>query len=119
MLSHPTQSKQDRKWGQGSGVRASLGALGSLWRDRKEDREEEEADQEMYTPHTTTLKGTRVTSSNGDNYIILSPVSSEGQVSVGRRGLYSERVEQFVSVWLQRSAGAETSSEVQNIDFSR
>ncbi|XP_035772118.1 regulator of G-protein signaling 3-like [Neolamprologus brichardi] len=82
LLSHPTQSKQDRKWGQGSGVRASLGALGSLWRDRKEDREEEEeeADQEMYTPHTTTLKGTRVTSSNGDNYIILSPVSPEGQL---------------------------------------
>ncbi|XP_076747352.1 regulator of G-protein signaling 3 isoform X4 [Maylandia zebra] len=82
LLSNPTQSKQDRKWGQGSGVRASLGALGSLWRDRKEDREEEEEeeDQEMYTPHTTTLKGTRVTSSNGDNYIILSPVSTEGQL---------------------------------------
>uniref|UniRef100_A0A3Q2WZB1 PDZ domain-containing protein n=1 Tax=Haplochromis burtoni TaxID=8153 RepID=A0A3Q2WZB1_HAPBU len=81
LLSNPTQSKQDRKWGQGSGVRASLGALGSLWRDRKEDREEEEEeeDQEMYTPHTTTLKGTRVTSSNGDNYIILSPVNPEGQ----------------------------------------
>ncbi|XP_063345087.1 regulator of G-protein signaling 3-like isoform X1 [Pelmatolapia mariae] len=82
LLSHPTHSKQDRKWGQGSGVRASLGALGSLWRDRKEDREEEEEeeDQEMYTPHTTTLKGTRVTSSNGDNYIILSPVNPEGQL---------------------------------------
>ncbi|XP_030579555.1 regulator of G-protein signaling 3-like isoform X2 [Archocentrus centrarchus] len=83
LLSHPTHSKHGRKWGQGSGVRSSLGALGSLWRDRKEDREEEEEDeedQEVYTPHTTTLKGTRVTSSNGDNYIILSPVNPGGQL---------------------------------------
>lgn len=107
MLSNPTQSKQDRKWGQGSGVRASLGALGSLWRDRKEDweEEEEEEDQEMYTPHTTTLKGTRVTSSNGDNYIILSPVSPEGQVSVRRRGLYSEGVEHSLSVFGSSTEG--------------
>lgn len=62
-----------------------MGALGSLWRDRKENREEEEDDEQdvtEYSPRTTTLKGTRVTSSHGDNYIILSPVNPGGQVSL-------------------------------------
>uniref|UniRef100_A0A3B4ZI46 PDZ domain-containing protein n=1 Tax=Stegastes partitus TaxID=144197 RepID=A0A3B4ZI46_9TELE len=85
LLSHPSHSKHGQRRGQGSGVRSSLGALGSLWRDRKEDREEEEdkdEDQEAteFSRHTTTLKGTRVTSSNGDNYIILSPVNPGGQL---------------------------------------
>ncbi|XP_074525834.1 regulator of G-protein signaling 3-like isoform X2 [Halichoeres trimaculatus] len=85
LLSHPAHSKHGRRRGQGSGVRSSFGALGSLWRDRKENREEEEeeeVEQEMteYSPHTTTLKGTRVTSSNGDNYIILSPVNQGAQL---------------------------------------
>ncbi|XP_018548258.1 regulator of G-protein signaling 3 isoform X2 [Lates calcarifer] len=92
LLPHPVHSKHGRRWGQGSGVRSSLGsALGSLWRDRKEDRGEEEEEEEEeeevaaqevteYSPRTTTLKGTRVTSSNGDNYIILSPVSPGGQL---------------------------------------
>ncbi|CAJ1069353.1 regulator of G-protein signaling 3-like [Xyrichtys novacula] len=85
LLSHPAHSKHGRRRGQGSGVRSSFGALGSLWRDKKENRdeeEEEEVEQEVteYSPHTTTLKGTRVTSSNGDNYIILSPVNQGGQL---------------------------------------
>ncbi|XP_069581058.1 regulator of G-protein signaling 3-like [Brachyistius frenatus] len=80
LLSHPAHSKHGRRWGQGSGVRSSLGALGSLWRDRKEDREEEEEEVTKYTSHTATLKGTRVTSSNGDNYIILSPLNPGGQL---------------------------------------
>ncbi|XP_051250605.1 regulator of G-protein signaling 3 isoform X3 [Dicentrarchus labrax] len=82
LLPHPTHSKHDRRRGQGSGVRSSLGALGSLWRDRKVNRDEEEDDQEVteYSPCTATLKGTRVTSSHGDNYIILSPVNPGGQL---------------------------------------
>ncbi|XP_065822563.1 regulator of G-protein signaling 3-like [Labrus bergylta] len=86
LLAHPAHSKHGRRRGQGLGVRSSFGALGSLWRDRKENREEEEeeegGEQEVteYSPHTTTLKGTRVTSSNGDNYIILSPVNQGGQL---------------------------------------
>ncbi|XP_031735058.1 regulator of G-protein signaling 3-like isoform X1 [Anarrhichthys ocellatus] len=85
LLPHPAHSKHGRRWGQGSGVRSSWGALGSLWRDRKEDHEEEEEqeeDQEVteYSSRTTTLKGTRVTSSDGDNYIILSPVNPGGQL---------------------------------------
>ncbi|KAM6944694.1 regulator of G-protein signaling 3-like [Lycodopsis pacificus] len=87
LLPHPAHSKHGRRWGQGSGVRSSWGALGSLWRDRKEDQEEEEEeeqeeDQEVteYSSRTTTLKGTRVTSSDGDNYIILSPVNPGGQL---------------------------------------
>ncbi|XP_070689136.1 regulator of G-protein signaling 3-like [Pempheris klunzingeri] len=85
LLPHPAHSKHGRRRGQGSGVRSSLGTLSSLWRDRKEDREEEEEEEEgqgvpEYSPHTTTLKGTRVTSSHGDNYIILSPVNPGGQL---------------------------------------
>uniref|UniRef100_A0A3Q1IR90 Uncharacterized protein n=1 Tax=Anabas testudineus TaxID=64144 RepID=A0A3Q1IR90_ANATE len=84
LLPHPTQSKHGRRRGQGLGVRSSLGAFGSLWRDRKEDREEVEEDENQevteYSPRTTTLKGTRVTSSNGDNYIILSPVNPGEQL---------------------------------------
>ncbi|KAF3695231.1 Regulator of G-protein signaling 3 [Channa argus] len=85
LLRHPTHSKHGHQRGQGLRVRSSLGVLGSLWRDRKEDQEveeEEEEDHEVteYSPHTTTLKGTRVTSSNGDNYIILSPVNPGEQL---------------------------------------
>ncbi|XP_068457801.1 regulator of G-protein signaling 3-like isoform X4 [Clinocottus analis] len=75
LLPHPTPGKHGRRWAPGSGVRSGLEALGSLWRDRKEEEPEEE-----YSPHTSTLKGTRVTSSHGDNYIILSPVNSGGQL---------------------------------------
>ncbi|XP_034397776.1 regulator of G-protein signaling 3-like isoform X2 [Cyclopterus lumpus] len=83
LLPHPTYSKHGRRWGQGSGVRSSLGALRSQW--RKEDNEKEEDQEENqevteYSSHTTTLKGTRVTSSHGDNYIILSPVNPVGQL---------------------------------------
>ncbi|XP_028270001.1 regulator of G-protein signaling 3-like isoform X2 [Parambassis ranga] len=85
LLSQPSHSKQGHRRGQRFRVRSSLGALSSLWRDRKDDQEEEEEeeemeDQEVFSPHTTTLKGTHVTSSNGDNYIILSPVNSGGQL---------------------------------------
>ncbi|KAM8760934.1 regulator of G-protein signaling 3-like isoform 1-T1 [Acanthopagrus schlegelii] len=83
LLPHPTHSKHGRRWGQRSGVRSSLGALGSLWRDRNDDQEEEKEEEEEateFSPRTTTLKGTHMTSSQGDNYIILSPVSTGGQL---------------------------------------
>ncbi|XP_037536718.1 regulator of G-protein signaling 3 [Nematolebias whitei] len=88
LLSHPSHSKHGHRRGQNFGVRSSLGALGSLWRDRKEEEEGEEEDQEVFSSNTATLKGTRVTSSNGDNYIILSPVSPGGQLL---RPVYPDR----------------------------
>uniref|UniRef100_A0A3Q1EQS6 PDZ domain-containing protein n=1 Tax=Acanthochromis polyacanthus TaxID=80966 RepID=A0A3Q1EQS6_9TELE len=88
LLSHPSYSKHSRRRGQETGVRSSLGALGFLWRDWKEDREvEEDQEEPELSRHTATMKGTRVTSSNGDNYIILSSVSPGGQVSLKGRGL--------------------------------
>ncbi|XP_029296280.1 regulator of G-protein signaling 3-like isoform X2 [Cottoperca gobio] len=75
LLPHPAHSKHGRRRSQGSGVRSSLGALGSLWRDRKEEQEEQE-----YSSRTAALKGTHVTASYGDNYIILSPVNPGGQL---------------------------------------
>ncbi|XP_071328454.1 regulator of G-protein signaling 3-like isoform X2 [Trachinotus anak] len=90
LLPQPAHSKHGHRWGQGSRVQSTLGALGSLWRDRKEDQEDQEEEEEEeeegaqevteYSPRTTTLKGTHVTSSNGDNYIILSPISPGGQL---------------------------------------
>ncbi|XP_056448393.1 regulator of G-protein signaling 3-like [Gadus chalcogrammus] len=69
LLPHPPNSKHGRRRGQGSGVKSRLG---SLWRE----------EEPSYPPATTTttLKGTRVTSSNGDNYIILSPVNPGSQM---------------------------------------
>ncbi|XP_054613893.1 regulator of G-protein signaling 3a isoform X3 [Dunckerocampus dactyliophorus] len=34
----------------------------------------------LHHPHTATLKGTRVKASNGDNYIILSPINPSSQI---------------------------------------
>ncbi|AWP07736.1 putative regulator of G-protein signaling 3-like [Scophthalmus maximus] len=83
LLPHPAHSKDGHRRGQGFLVKSSFAALGSLWRDRKEEEdldqeEDQEEEVEEYSRHTTTLKGTRVTSSNGDNYIILSPVNPGG-----------------------------------------
>uniref|UniRef100_A0AAQ4RU78 PDZ domain-containing protein n=1 Tax=Gasterosteus aculeatus aculeatus TaxID=481459 RepID=A0AAQ4RU78_GASAC len=87
LLPNPTHSKHGGRLGQGSVVRSSLGVLDSVWKDRTEDHEEvekgeQEKDQEatQYFSRTTTLKGTRVTSSDGDNYIFLSPVIPGGQL---------------------------------------
>lgn len=51
-----------------------VGGTGVPWGDR---REESKASARIHTP---TLRGTRVKASNGDNYIILSPISPGGQV---------------------------------------
>ncbi|XP_054629297.1 regulator of G-protein signaling 3-like isoform X3 [Dunckerocampus dactyliophorus] len=63
LLPQPAHSKHGRRRHQGSVVRSSLGVLGSLWRDCKEDEE-----------HCTGV------TSSGDNYIILSPVGPEEQL---------------------------------------
>lgn len=42
----------------------------------------------LHHPHTATLKGTRVKASNGDNYIILSPINPGSQVPQSGGGLH-------------------------------
>ncbi|XP_049618636.1 regulator of G-protein signaling 3 isoform X2 [Syngnathus scovelli] len=86
-LHQPAPGKHGRcRRRRGSLVSSGLGVLGSLWRDRKEDKEEEKGGEEP--PCTSTLKGTRVTSSQGDNYIILEqlthPVFEDRSTTLGR-----------------------------------
>lgn len=81
LLRQPAHSKHGRRRGQGPGLRSSLGALGSLWRDRKDEDEDDEQEVAEYSTGAAMLNGTRVTSSHGDNYIILSPVNTGAQVS--------------------------------------
>uniref|UniRef100_A0A671KDV0 Regulator of G-protein signaling 3-like n=1 Tax=Sinocyclocheilus anshuiensis TaxID=1608454 RepID=A0A671KDV0_9TELE len=74
LLSRPANHKQGRRK-KGSGPDNSGNGVGeSLW-SWTGKREEND-----YKTRTQTLKGTRVTSSNGDNYIILSPVSPGNQI---------------------------------------
>ncbi|KTF96058.1 hypothetical protein cypCar_00032143, partial [Cyprinus carpio] len=74
LLSRPTNHKQGRRK-KGSGPDNTGNGVGeSLW-SWTGKREEND-----YKTRTQTLKGTRVTSSNGDNYIILSPVSPGNQI---------------------------------------
>ncbi|XP_019900153.2 regulator of G-protein signaling 3 isoform X2 [Esox lucius] len=83
LLTHPACGRRSEcKQGPGSEVK---GGLGSLWRDKRMDKREEgykgqEPDYGTAKTRTRTLKGTRVTSSNGDNYIILSPVDAGSQI---------------------------------------
>ncbi|XP_063051362.1 regulator of G-protein signaling 3-like [Engraulis encrasicolus] len=77
LLSNPLKRSGRKKKSGGSDgdARGSTGGLldGAWpWRDKREDNND-------YKGRTTTLKGTRVTSSNGDNYIILSPVQPGNQ----------------------------------------
>uniref|UniRef100_A0A4W5PL01 Regulator of G protein signaling 3b n=2 Tax=Hucho hucho TaxID=62062 RepID=A0A4W5PL01_9TELE len=80
LLTHPAHGRWS---GRKQGL-VSEGGLGSLWRDKREDKGEyykgQEPDYETTKIRTRTLKGTRVTSSNGDNYIILSPVDPGSQI---------------------------------------
>lgn len=80
LLTHPTHG---RRSGRKQGL-VSEGGHGSLWRDKREDKGEyykgQEPDYGTTKIRTRTLKGTRVTSSNGDNYIILSPVDPGSQI---------------------------------------
>ena len=72
LLSRPAGRLGRRR--PGSEGKGGFGGLGTLWRGDKR----EEPDYQKTRTHT--LKGTRVTSSNGDNYIILSPVNPGSQV---------------------------------------
>ncbi|XP_020327923.1 regulator of G-protein signaling 3 isoform X1 [Oncorhynchus kisutch] len=78
-----TQPTHGRWSGRKQGL-VSEGGHGSLWRDKREDKGEyykgQEPDYGTTKITTRTLKGTRVTSSNGDNYIILSPVDPGSQI---------------------------------------
>ncbi|XP_015258044.1 PREDICTED: regulator of G-protein signaling 3-like isoform X1 [Cyprinodon variegatus] len=77
LLPHPAHSKHSRRAAQGREHRSGLGVLGSLWRGRREDQDQEDnGGQEI----CSTIKGTRITSSTGDNYIILSPVNQGEQL---------------------------------------
>ncbi|XP_077378352.1 regulator of G-protein signaling 3-like isoform X2 [Festucalex cinctus] len=82
LLQQPAGTKHGRRRRHGGSVVASsLEALGSLLGGRKEEegkREEEE------TPCASTLRGTCVTSSTGDNYIILSPLTPQEQLLQSR-----------------------------------
>ncbi|XP_061624945.1 regulator of G-protein signaling 3-like isoform X2 [Phyllopteryx taeniolatus] len=79
LLHQPAHGKHGHhRRDRGSVVSSSLEVLGSLWRDHK--KEEKERGGEEEAPCTSTLKGTRVTSSNGDNYIILSNVAPQEQL---------------------------------------
>ncbi|XP_019741000.1 regulator of G-protein signaling 3-like [Hippocampus comes] len=85
LLHQPAHTKHGRRRrDRGSVVSSSLEVLGSLWRDRKEEEQGKEGEEgrggEEEPPCTSTLKGTCVTSSNGDNYIILSPVAPQEQI---------------------------------------
>ncbi|XP_061527160.1 regulator of G-protein signaling 3-like isoform X2 [Phycodurus eques] len=80
LLHQPAHSKHGHhRRDRGSVVSSSLEVLGSLWRDHKKE-EKETGGGEEEAPCSSTLKGTRVTSSNGDNYIILSNVAPQEQL---------------------------------------
>uniref|UniRef100_H3C9V7 Uncharacterized protein n=1 Tax=Tetraodon nigroviridis TaxID=99883 RepID=H3C9V7_TETNG len=73
LKSHSLKSKDGPRRGRGSRFQSSFDALGSLWRVLKKEVCEE--DQEVSDFSWVT----QVTSSAGDNYIILSPVNTGGQ----------------------------------------
>ncbi|XP_077418437.1 regulator of G-protein signaling 3-like isoform X2 [Vanacampus margaritifer] len=76
LLHQPARTKHGRRRRDGGSVVASgLEVLGSLWGDRKQ--EEGEAEEASCA---SSLTGTCVTSSNGDNYILLSPVTPQEQL---------------------------------------
>ncbi|XP_030647633.1 regulator of G-protein signaling 3 [Chanos chanos] len=75
LLSRPTNHRQGRRKKGSSSEGTGTGLLGESawpWREKREEND--------YKTRTQTLKGTRVTSSNGDNYIILSPVNPGNQI---------------------------------------
>ncbi|XP_051551023.1 regulator of G-protein signaling 3-like isoform X2 [Myxocyprinus asiaticus] len=106
LLSRPTNHKQSR-CKKGSGHENAGNGLGeSLW-SWTGKREEND-----YKTRTQTLKGTRVTSSNGDNYIILSPVSPGNQIlqpvysdNSGTIGTLGRIYQTHTSRGLQQSSG--------------
>lgn len=76
LLSRPSNHKPGRRKKASSSESAGNGSGEPAW-SWTGKREEND-----YKTCTQTLKGTRVTSSNGDNYIILSPVNPGNQVMI-------------------------------------
>lgn len=76
LLSRPSNHKLSRHKKGNSSESAGNGTREPTW-SWTGKREEND-----YKTRTQTLKGTRVTSSNGDNYIILSPVNPGNQVKI-------------------------------------
>ncbi|XP_017307994.1 regulator of G-protein signaling 3 isoform X2 [Ictalurus punctatus] len=74
LLSRPSNHKVSRRKKGNSSESAGSGTREPTW-SWTGKREEND-----YKTRTQTLKGTRVTSSNGDNYIILSPVNPGNQI---------------------------------------
>ncbi|KAF5904807.1 regulator of G-protein signaling 3-like isoform X1, partial [Clarias magur] len=74
LLSRPSNHKLSRRRKGNSSESAGNGTREPTW-SWTGKREEND-----YKTRTQTLKGTRVTSSNGDNYIILSPVNPGNQI---------------------------------------
>lgn len=78
LLSRPSNHKLSRRRKGNSSESAGNGTREPTW-SWTGKREEND-----YKTRTQTLKGTRVTSSNGDNYIILSPVNPGNQVRINQ-----------------------------------
>ncbi|TRY99072.1 hypothetical protein DNTS_021175 [Danionella cerebrum] len=74
LLSRPTNHKQNRrkKTSATDNTGSNIGESLWSWTSKREEND--------YKTRTQTLKSTRVTSSNGDNYIILSPVNPGNQI---------------------------------------
>ncbi|XP_026858843.2 regulator of G-protein signaling 3-like isoform X3 [Electrophorus electricus] len=106
LLSRPTNQKQGRRKKAGSSESAGsrLADAAWSWTGKREEND--------YKTRTPTLKGTRVTSSSGDNYIILSPVSPANQIlqtvypgSNGTLGTLGRIYQTHPSGGLQQSPG--------------
>lgn len=66
--------------GSDAGNSSALGRGNLAWGAQGGSSEELDGKPRLLHHPTATLKGTRVKASNGDNYIILSPITSGGQV---------------------------------------
>ncbi|KAI4892642.1 hypothetical protein NFI96_021631 [Prochilodus magdalenae] len=106
LLSRPSNHKPGRRK-KGSNSESTGSGAGEptwSWTGKREEND--------YKTRTQTLKGTRVTSSNGDNYIILSPVNPGNQIlqpvypdSNGTLGTLGRIYQTHPSRGLQQSAG--------------
>ncbi|XP_036454495.1 regulator of G-protein signaling 3-like isoform X2 [Colossoma macropomum] len=106
LLSRPSNHKLGRRK-KGSNSESTGSGAGEptwSWTGKREEND--------YKTRTQTLKGTRVTSSNGDNYIILSPVNPGNQIlqpvypdSNGTLGTLGRIYQTHPSRGLQQSTG--------------
>ncbi|XP_072520527.1 regulator of G-protein signaling 3 isoform X2 [Salminus brasiliensis] len=106
LLSRPSNHKLGRrkKGSSSESTGSGVGEPAWSWTGKRDEND--------YKTRTQTLKGTRVTSSNGDNYIILSPVNPGNQIlqpvypdSNGTLGTLGRIYQTHPSRGLQQSAG--------------